>query len=275
MAYLLYNYKPSLPAAVIFVVLFFIASLTHIFLAYKHKTKFLVAFIIGGLMEAIGYATRAINAHQSPNYSTMPYALQSLFILLAPSLFAASIYMILGRIIRLTHGDSRSIIRPSRLTKIFVLGDVLSFLIQSGGGGIMSSAKSETSLKRGEHVIIVGLIVQIIFFGFFCVVAVMFQQRITQSPTEWSLKTLGLWRRYLLVLYVASLLIMVRCVYRVMEYLQGQTGMLQSHEYFAYIFDALLMFAIMVIFMIFHPRQIVPDEKESDQSGLMYGRLSD
>ena len=136
MAYLLYNYKPSLPAAVIFVVLFLIATLLHVFLAYKHKTKFLAAFIIGGLMEAIGYATRAVNAHQSPNYSTMPYALQSLFILLAPSLFAASIYMILGRIIRLTHGDSRSIIGPSRLTKIFVLGDVLSFLIQSGGKNI-------------------------------------------------------------------------------------------------------------------------------------------
>lgn len=135
--YLLYSYKPSLPAAVIFVVLFVVTTLAHVFLAFKHKTKFLTAFIVGGLMEAVGYATRAVNAHQSPNYSTMPYALQSLFILLAPSLFAASIYMILGRIIRLTHGDSRSIIRPSRLTKVFVLGDVLSFLIQSGGNSLM------------------------------------------------------------------------------------------------------------------------------------------
>ena len=135
--YLLYNYKPSLPAAIIFVVLFALIALVHIFLAAKHKTKFLTAFIIGGLMEAIGYATRAVNAQQAPNYSTMPYALQSLFILLAPSLFAASIYMILERIIRLTYGDSRSIIRPSRLTKIFVLGDVLSFLIQSGGKPIL------------------------------------------------------------------------------------------------------------------------------------------
>ena len=95
--------------------------------------RFLIAFIIGGLFEAIGYAARAVSAHENPNYSTMPYALQSLFILLAPSLFAASIYMILGRIIRLTDGDSRSLIRATRLTKIFVLGDVLSFLIQSGG----------------------------------------------------------------------------------------------------------------------------------------------
>jgi hypothetical protein len=59
--------------------------------------------------------------------------MQSLLLLLAPALFAASIYMVLGRIIRLTDGESHSLIRASWLTKIFVTGDVLSFLAQSGG----------------------------------------------------------------------------------------------------------------------------------------------
>jgi len=58
---------------------------------------------------------------------------QTLLLLLGPSFFAASIYMILGRIIRLTGGEIHSPIRPKRLTKIFVLGDVLSFCVQSGG----------------------------------------------------------------------------------------------------------------------------------------------
>ena len=62
-----------------------------------------------------------------------PYIGQSLMLLLAPALFAASVYMILGRIIRLLNAGSASLIRPSWLTKIFVTGDVLSFFIQSGG----------------------------------------------------------------------------------------------------------------------------------------------
>jgi hypothetical protein len=41
--------------------------------------------------------------------------------------------MILSRIIRLTGGENHSPIRPTRLTKLFVLGDVLSFFVQSGG----------------------------------------------------------------------------------------------------------------------------------------------
>ncbi len=59
--------------------------------------------------------------------------MQSLGLLLAPALFAASIYMILGRIIRLVNGESHSPVRRTWLTKLFVAGDVLSFLTQSAG----------------------------------------------------------------------------------------------------------------------------------------------
>jgi hypothetical protein len=131
--YVLYIYTPSLTVAIIALLLFLAATVAYIFLAIKHRLKFLIAFIIGGFFEAIGYAARAVNAHQAPDYGTMPYAMQSVFILLAPSLFAASIYMVLGRLIRRIDGDSRSLIKSTKLTKIFVVGDILAFLIQSGG----------------------------------------------------------------------------------------------------------------------------------------------
>lgn len=68
----------------------------------------------------------------------MPYVLQSLFLLLGPTLLAASIYMVLGRLIRLLNADNYSIIRTTWLTKVFVLGDVISFLAQSGGKLLMT-----------------------------------------------------------------------------------------------------------------------------------------
>ncbi|OQD95511.1 hypothetical protein PENSOL_c020G07133 [Penicillium solitum] len=273
--YVLYNYTPSLAAAIIFLILFNAITIGHIFFVWKHKTKFFITFIIGGLFETVGYGARALNAHEAPNYSTMPYALQSLFVLLAPSLFAASIYMILGRIIRLLDGDSKSLIRATRLTKIFVLGDVLAFFMQSGGGGIMSSAKSASSLKLGEDVIIVGLIVQIIFFGFFIVVSVIFHKRMAGDPTSAAMATSVDWHRYMLVLYFASALIMIRCLYRVIEYIQGSTGFLQSHEYFAYIFDAALMLLVTIIFLVFHPSQIISEgHRKLDDMELMRGDMA-
>lgn len=63
----------------------------------------------------------------------MPYIIQSMFVLLAPALFAASIYMMLGRIILLADGETHSIIKQRWLTKVFVVGDIFCFTLQSGG----------------------------------------------------------------------------------------------------------------------------------------------
>ncbi|KAJ5731612.1 uncharacterized protein N7483_006120 [Penicillium malachiteum] len=273
-SYVLYNYTPSVAAAAIFVILFIVATCWHIFLAAKYKLKFLIAFIIGGLFEAMGYIARAINANESPSYSVMPYALQSVFILLAPSFFAASVYMILGRIIRGVDGNSNSLIRTTRLTKIFVCGDVLSFFIQSAGGGMLSSANSASSLKLGENIIVGGLIVQILFFGFFVIVSVVFHRRMNAHPTSTWLNSSVQWGRYMYVLYAESTMIMVRCIYRVIEYIQGSSGTLQSHEAFAYIFDATLMLLVMVIFIWKHPHQIMTKQpQQGDETELIYGRL--
>lgn len=81
------------------------------------------------IVEAIGYIARATAYNQTA--SLMPYIIQNLFILVAPALFAASIYMTLGRIIRVVNALHLSLIKPTRLTKTFVLGDVAVRLLLS------------------------------------------------------------------------------------------------------------------------------------------------
>ena len=85
------------------------------------------------LVEVIGYIGRALSSHESPNWTLGPYLLQTLFLLLAPALLAASIYMLLGRIILILRAESYTILSKKWLTKIFVTGDVLSFLLQGAG----------------------------------------------------------------------------------------------------------------------------------------------
>ncbi|EXL68137.1 hypothetical protein FOPG_15789 [Fusarium oxysporum f. sp. conglutinans race 2 54008] len=82
--------------------------------------------------EIIGYIGRAIGARENPGCWTLgPFVIQSLLILIAPALMAASVYMILGRIILLTEGEKFALIRQRRLTKVFVTGDIVSLWIQS------------------------------------------------------------------------------------------------------------------------------------------------
>jgi hypothetical protein len=59
--------------------------------------------------------------------------MQSLLILIAPALFAASIYIILGRIILLVDGEKYALVRRKWLTRVFVAGDVASFFMQGAG----------------------------------------------------------------------------------------------------------------------------------------------
>lgn len=83
--------------------------------------------------EVIGYAGRAVSAAQTGERTLGPYIVQSVLPLVAPALFAASIYMELGRIVEVVEGDANLFIRRKFLTTIFVCGDVLSFFMQGAG----------------------------------------------------------------------------------------------------------------------------------------------
>lgn len=183
--------------------------------------------------------------------------MQAILILVAPALYAASIYMILGRLIRSTQAEHHSVIPVKWVTKIFVTGDVISFSLQAGGGGIQSAGTLEL-YEMGEKIIVAGLWVQIIVFGFFVVTSVLFNIRNVKAPTVASVRGQVAWKKHLIVLYATSGLILVRSIFRVVEYLQGNKGYLISHEIFLYIFDTVLMAAVMVIFAIWYVDDLQP-----------------
>ncbi|CRK39964.1 hypothetical protein BN1708_008068 [Verticillium longisporum] len=144
-------------------------------------------------------------------------------------------------------------IRRRWLTKLFVGGDILALLAQSSGGGIMSS---DDGFETGEKVIIIGLYIQICFFGTFVLVSGLFHWRMRRAPTATAAMPHVRWEAYLRAIYVASGLVWVRSAFRVIEYHQGNGGYLISHEVWIYLFDALLMFATMVWLNWYHPAEI-------------------
>lgn len=259
--FVFYRYNPSETLGIVFCVLFALTSAVHTLQLTRYKTWYFIPFVIGGLCETIGYGGRIWSSQQTPNWTMQPFIIQSLLILVAPALFAASIYMILGRIVLTQTAGHLSPIPPRFLTKIFVTCDVISFCLQGGGGAMLAVAKTSSAFERGEHVIIGGLFVQLIGFGCFCFTSAVFHLRLRRRPTAKSIRTVGEggvpWERYLVALYVVSALIFWRSVFRVVEYLQGYTGSLQSNESWLYAMDAALMFITMVILNVLHPYKVV------------------
>jgi hypothetical protein len=128
--------------------------------------------------------------------------------------------MILGRLITRTESTDMSMIRPTRVTKIFVTGDVLCFFIQAGGAGMLVQADDNNAVKRGENIILGGLILQILTFLFFVVVAGTWHRRMGSVQTAASIAIP--WQRYIKLLYGASACITVRNICRVAEYGLGR-----------------------------------------------------
>jgi hypothetical protein len=202
-------------------------------------------------VQFVGYAARA-SAHNKTG-KLMPYIVQNNFILLAPVLFAASIYMVLGRIIRATQGEAHSLIKPKRLTKLFVIGDVLSLAIQGGGAGFMVVGDKA---KLGQAIVLVGLVFQIVIFGIFCATSLRFHSRMRRDPIAAWVPAETQWEQMLYMLYAVSVLIMLRSVFRVIEFAMGADGYLLSNEWPLYIFDTVPMFIVMGVFWKWFPSNL-------------------
>jgi uncharacterized membrane protein YhaH (DUF805 family) len=129
---------------------------------------------------------------------------------------------------------------------------------------MLATAKTKSKIDLGNNMIVAGLFVQILFFGFFIVVSLVFHVRMLKTPLHAVGDSRIPWTRYMKVLYFASTLVMIRSIYRVAEYVQGTDGYLQSKEAFIYVFDATLMFICCLLFNAFHPSNILSGYQKTE-----------
>lgn len=267
--YSFYHYNPSVAAAVIALTCYGASTGFHIFQLWKLRSWFFTTFVVGAISKTVpsssvkhivltgifpvmtvGYVFRTASAKDKTAIG--PYIGQNVCILLPPSLYAATIYMMYSRIVLFSRSLELSIISPHKVTKIFVIGDVIAFLMQASGGGMMA-IPSMSSL--GQKVTIVGLFVQLVFFGGFFTLSVIFHQRVQKLKC---VRVLSMpYGPLLYTLFGVSLLIIVRCLFRIVEFCQGNAGYLASHEVFMYVFDTLLMFVVQTVFHFLHPANVL------------------
>ncbi|EKV11507.1 hypothetical protein PDIG_18250 [Penicillium digitatum PHI26] len=248
-----YEYYPSIGTAVVFIISFAIVTLMHTFHMFRTRTWFVIPLMIGGYsiyhliprskqnpdfsrtnsplknsVELVGYIGRVMSSKESPNWTIGPYVMQSTLLLIAP-LFAASIHMELSRIIVIVKGEQFALIRVDWMTKILVTGD---------------------------HVIISGLIVQIVLFGFFLISAVVSQKRLDSHSECLAVADQYPWRKHMWALQSSIILVLIRSIIRVVEYSQGTNGYLTEHEVLICVFDGMLMLTLLVVFAIIHPSEV-------------------
>lgn len=278
----LYNYTPNKGAAILFTILFILITCGLTFLVAQHASRskqkvstwsqlqgiryYMVKKLTGGyipllvgcVVEAVGYIFRCISSKNKE--SVAAYSIQSILLLIAPTLYAASIYMLFGRMAHLLFAE-KIMIMPARWnTTIFVLGDIGSLFLQAAGGGLMAT---DGNRKSGSNLVTAGLFIQIAFFGLFIINEFFFLFKVYKVPSDVPRKS-KTWKLLNINLLVNSFLILVRSVVRAIEFIQGFNGFIISHEWFLYVFDALPMFVLPVFFAAtFHITNIYMIQEDS------------
>ncbi|EZF25778.1 hypothetical protein H112_01971 [Trichophyton rubrum D6] len=244
-----WQYCPTFAPAVLFAVLFFLTTGSHIIQAFRFKKTFSWVIIVGGAWEAIAYGLRAAGAK---NIYQKGFGLpHQILIALAPLWINAYVYMVLGRMVHFFLPDKRCFgISARRLTVIFVCLDVIAFLTQGASTSLLNSDTAST-IKIGIDLYMGGIGLQELFILIFIGLAVRFQYKM--AIVEQIEQSKGPWRPLLYTVYAALVLITIRIIYRLVEFSGGLHSAIATNEAAFYILDATPMFLALLALNIFHP----------------------
>ena len=149
-------------------------------------------------------------------------------------------------------------------TAVFVISDVVTFLIQAAGGG-MQTAKGPIVIT-GNHVFLAGVVLQMASYVFFSFLMLVAHYRLARDdPARFSplrATNKNIWRNspglvLLYALYVSSIAIIVRLVYRIAEMAQGYGGYLYSNEIFTFLLDALPLLISIGVWVVVWPGKLI------------------
>jgi hypothetical protein len=133
--------------------------------------------------------------------------------------------MELGKIADMIKSHSLLILPPQWVTRTFVTGDVICFLMQATGASLMANTNMKVR-DTGSNIVVGGLFVQIFFFGGFVITSLLFHRRALRKPEADSLP----YSRHIFALYASSVLIFVRSIVRAVEFIRGFGGTIFTNE---------------------------------------------
>ncbi|KAI0100978.1 putative RTA1 domain protein [Nemania sp. FL0031] len=274
MVVVFYEYRPSQSAGFAFVALFALATLGHIIYLFPLRAWSFIPLILGGIAELFGYYGRAMS-HDAPD-KVGPWILQNLLILAAPPLISATLYMTLGRITSALGAGRYMPIGPGWLTALYVLIDIGTLGTQLAGS-VLPASSDPAAIALSRKVVIGGLFGQLGALVIFILITWLVKHRIDKEPTRVILEDMTVrWKNHFRALMLVTLLIIVRSIVRAAEYLQGEGGTIMSNEVFIYLFDATLMWLVMVAFLVLHPGRLIRHARQlSRGDGSNFKRMSE
>ncbi|KAK4512957.1 uncharacterized protein ATC70_003668 [Mucor velutinosus] len=239
-ASLYFGYSPNLPLTYVGMIVFgllFLGLCTRVFLT--HSRMFLLLLPLTSLLQVVGYALRFECAN---NPSMGLFITMSIFLLLCANVIALVNYKTVREVIVYSGVETRFVVIGPRFAKIFFDFNIIASILQGVGGGIQSDPDSRAV---GSHLSLAGSCIQLATLICFLIAA-----RYVHRSDDYHFHVHGQdpKRKLFTVIYITTVLLCVRLVYRIASYAVGATGVIATHEWTYYVFDALMI----VLCLFFH-----------------------
>ncbi|GAA5950341.1 hypothetical protein JCM21900_003698 [Sporobolomyces salmonicolor] len=255
----IYGYDPSLAAAIVFIVAFSLITIVQTGLVARSRIWWLSVILVGGIGEIIGWAGRLWSALNV--YSLNAFLVQEICLILAPCFFSATVYGILGMLVRAI-GPEYSILRPALYLWVFCLCDLIAIVIQAVGGAKAALAlQASESSSTGTHIMLAGIVFQLFSMAIFCCLGLDFFRRARKDPLYSGKHNVREGRIGLLGfgLTWGSTWILIRCIYRTVELAEGWSGYLITHQPYFCVLDSMSMVLCQAVFCFTWPSWCLPD----------------
>jgi len=260
-----YNYTPTEWICALFVSLYSLSTIIHFVQALHYRLWFLFpTIVLAGVGEIIGWGARLWSS-KSP-WLLEPFIIQITTTIIAPTPLVAANFVILGQlIVRL--GPKYSRLSPLLYTLVFVTADIAALTIQAIGGGQASSAvENNKDLNPGAHVMLAGIIVQmvsiLIYMGFALEFVLRFLYDVPLKPNgrrdvHGTHYLDGNAKQMLFSLMFSSTAIFIRAVYRTVELNDGWAGKIIATQRYFNVLDGGMITLAFYTLNIFHPGRLL------------------
>ncbi|KAH9057688.1 RTA1-domain-containing protein [Lactarius vividus] len=253
-----FGYVPTEWVCITFLAIFGISTFLHTVQAFYSRFWWLIpSAILCGFLELTGWSGRLWSS-QNP-FLDKPYIMQAVTLIIAPTPLVAANFILLGRIIRRL-GPQYSRLTPRRYTIVFVSCDIISLVVQAIGGSVASGTQTSTSqVNLGSNIALGGTVFQLVAIIVYCSCAAEFLTRYAydrpiRSTGEATRGVMGRpLKRMLYAMSVMTAFIVVRTIYRVIEFVDGWNGKVNTTQWYFVVFDGIMIALAMLTLNAFHP----------------------
>ncbi|KAJ6013591.1 hypothetical protein N7540_008182 [Penicillium herquei] len=231
------------------------------------KTWSSIFFVLGAIAQLSGYVARIFSTQNVCNRGA--YGVQSVLLLLGPTLIMVSVNMTQAKFARALHAEKLCFIPIDWQPWLYMSINIILAILQVIGGIMTVAPTSITTIAAGDKMTIAIYVIQTVFWGLVFSDNICMTIRLRRQPTDSSKKSLANWKLWNQLFGLSTSIIAVgRNVMRLT--MAGGVAFLIESEWPSYVFDGYQMVVVLTAWAIWY----LPEKCEAIPEGRDYRSLT-